>query len=165
MTTDECHEELLELFCNGCGFRICSSETLWKIENPQPIKSDIKYRYAQKSDSEEIAQLYNSEIDTIYRQSLSRNPKEFTEPLFEGFKDYYKTRFVLEENNKIVGYFSITTYDNMNYIYDLTLNSGYEFDYDKIVGSMMWEVGQKKKLFYPLIKQKRYIKKSGELEN
>ena len=54
VTIDECHEELLDLFVNGCGFRQCSSETLWKIENPTPQKSNIKFRYAQNSDAKKI---------------------------------------------------------------------------------------------------------------
>ncbi|MBR1461280.1 hypothetical protein IJ596_06590, partial [bacterium] len=36
VTIDECHEELFDLFINGCGFRQCASETLWKIEKPTP---------------------------------------------------------------------------------------------------------------------------------
>ena len=36
VTIDECHDELFNLFINGCGFRQCASETLWKIEKPTP---------------------------------------------------------------------------------------------------------------------------------
>ena len=31
----------------------------------------------------------------MYKPSLLRHPKEFQNPFFEGFTDYYKTRFVI----------------------------------------------------------------------
>lgn len=160
VTIDECHDELFNLFINGCGFRQCASETLWKIEKPTPVKADINWRYAQDSDAKEIAELYNSEIINMYKPSLTRHEKEFQNVFFQGFTDYYKTRYVIEENKKILGYFSITTTDNLNYILDITTNSGYEFDYNRIVNAMLCEIARKKKAFYPLLKQKKYTKNS-----
>ena len=50
VTIDECHDELFNLFINGCGFRQCASETLWKIEKPSPEKTNFHWRYAQNSE-------------------------------------------------------------------------------------------------------------------
>lgn len=165
VTIDECHDELFNLFINGCGFRQCASETLWKIEKPTPQKPSMHWRYAQDSDAEEISKLYNDEVINMYKPSLLRHAQEFRNPFFEGFTDYYKTRFVIEEDKKILGYFSITTMDNLNYILDITTNSGYNFDYNEIINIMLCEIARKKKAFYPLIKQKKYIKNSERLEN
>ena len=165
VTIDECHDELFNLFINGCGFRQCASETLWKIEKPTPEKTNFHWRYAQNSDSKKIAQLYNSELINIYKPSLTRDEKEFQEVLFSGFNDYYKTRFVIDEGVNILGYFSITTTDNLNYILDITTNSGYDFEYDKIINVMLCEIARKKRAFYPLIKQKKYTKNSEKFEN
>ena len=162
---DECHEELFDLFVNGCGFRLCSSETLWKSDNPRIQNVDLKWRYAQNSDAQEIAQLYNSELETIYRPSLSRHAKEFSEQFFAGFSDYYKTRFVLEEDKKIIGYFSITTSDNSNYIFDITLNSAYGLGYERVLDVMLAELRRKKHPFFPIVKQKKYMKDSETLAN
>ncbi|MGN0030736.1 MAG: hypothetical protein ACI37Q_02135 [Candidatus Gastranaerophilaceae bacterium] len=164
-TIDECHDELFNLFINGCGFRQCASETLWKSQKPMPEKSDLKWRYAQNSDAKKIAELYNDELINIYKPSMIRNPQEFKDTLFYGFNDYYKTRYVIEDNKKILGYFSTTTSDNLNYIIDITTNSGYDFDYNKIVNSALCEIAGKKRAFYPLIKQKKYIKNSERLES
>ncbi len=161
---DQCHDELFDLFINGCGFRQCSSETLWKKENCNFTNSDFKLECAQNSDSTEIAQLYNNEIINIYQPSLKRCEEEFKQPFFQGFRKSYKNRYIYEENNKIVGYFSITTEDNTNYIIDLTLNSGYSFDYGEIINSLLNEISNKKKVFYPLIKQKKYFKNSDTFE-
>lgn len=161
---DECHEELFNLFINGCGFRQCSSETLWKNEKPQPQKSDFRLRYAQNSDAKKISSLYNDEIINVYRPSIQRSPKEFTQRFFQGFNDFYKSRFVYEENGKITGYFSVTTSDNINYIIDIVLNSGYEFSYDDVINTLLCDIASKKRAFYPLIKQKKYFKNSDKLE-
>lgn len=162
---DECHDELFDLFINGCGFRQCSCETLYKIEKPQPYKAVPNWRYAQNSDAADIAQLCNSELINIYAPSLSRNPKEFCEPVFSGFSDCYKTRFVADIDGKILGYFSVTTSDNLNYILDVTVNSGYEFDYEKIINDLLCEIARKKRAFYPLIKLKKYTKNAENFEN
>ncbi len=165
VTIDECHDELFNLFINGCGFRQCASEILWKIEKPIPEKNDLKWRYAQQSDAKSIAQLYNSELVNIYKPSLIRHEKEFQESFFCGFNDYYKTRFVIEDDKNILGYFSITTSDNLNYILDITTNSGYDFDYNSIINIMLCEIARKKRAFYPVIKQKTYTKNSEKFEN
>jgi len=165
VTIDECHDELFNLFINGCGFRQCASETLWKVEKPAPVKQDEKWRYAQNSDAKAIAELYNDELINIYKPSLTRHPKEFESPLFYGFNDYYKIRYVIEEGRKLLAYLSITTNDNLNYILDMTVNNGYEHDYDRLINIMLCEIARKKRAFYPLIKQKKYTKNSENLEN
>ena len=107
VTIDECHDELSNLFINGCGFRQCASETLWKMDYPTPEQPDINWRYAINSDAKKIAQLYNSELVNIYKPSLTRHQKEFQEPFFHGLKDFYKTRFIIENEKDILGYFSL----------------------------------------------------------
>lgn len=164
VTIDECHDELFNLFINGCGFRQCASEILWKIEKPVPEKSDLKWRYAQRSDAKAIAQLYNSELINMYKPSLIRHEKEFQENFFCGFNDYYKIRYVIEDDKNILGYFSITTSDNLNYILDITTNSGYGLDYNSIINIMLCEIARKKRAFYPVVKQKTYTKNSEDFE-
>jgi hypothetical protein len=164
VTIDECHDELFDLFINGCGFRQCATESLWKIDRPIIEKSNLTWRYAQNSDAKKIASLYNSELINIYKPSLERHEKEFKEPIFFGFNDYYKTRYVIEGDKSLLAYFSITTSDNLNYIIDITANSGYELDYEKIINVAMCDIARKKKVFYPLIKLKTYIKSSNNME-
>lgn len=162
---DECHSELFDLFVNGCGFRQCSSETLWKIEHPVPEKSNLKWRYAQSSDAVKIADLYNDEILNIYKPSLLRYAKEFKTRFFQGFTKFYKTRYIYEESQKILGYFSVTTEDNLNYILDVTTNSGYDLEYEEIINALLCDIARKKRVFYPFIKQKKYTKNSQKFEN
>ncbi len=165
VTIDECHDELFNLFIKGCGFRQCASEKLWKIDKPTPQQNnDYHWRYAQNSDAETIAELYNSELINIYKPSLIRNKKEFQEVFFSGLTEGYKIRYVLEDDNNILGYFTISTSDNLNYILELTTCSGYDFEYEKIINIMLCEIAKKRHAFYPIIKQKTYTKKSEQLE-
>lgn len=164
---DECHEELTDLFINGCGFRQCSQEVLWKVDLETIDDSNLtQMRVAQNFDSKYIARLFNGEIQPLYRNSLERNRNEFKEPVFAGFSQNYKNRYVLEEpiKHKIVAYLSITTDDNLNYILDLCTSSGFEFDYDAILNFAIKEIKIRKSKFSLFIKQKKYTKTSERLE-
>ena len=164
VTVDECHDELMNLFIKRCGFRQCASEILWKIEHPTITTSTIKWRYAQNSDARNIMELFNSELENIYKPALLREEKEFKEVLFSGFNDYYKTRYIIDEENKILCYFSITTTDNLNYLIDLTTNSGYEIDFEQVINLALNELKHKRTTFYPIIKHKKYTKNSSKFE-
>lgn len=163
VTVDECHEELFELFINGCGFRQCGCETLWKQDKPTPQKTNLKFRIAQNSDAKAIAELFNSEIDPIFKPSLIKTPQEFKDKIFTGFDNYYRNCYLLETEQSLIGYFSITTSDNQNYIIDITTNSGYEIDYNEILNTLLCKIAEKKHAFYPFIKQKKYIKETDKL--
>lgn len=165
VTIDECHTELFDLFINSCGFRQCASEILWKIEHPVPEKTNLTWRYAQNSDSKKIAKLYNDEIISMYKPSLLRNEKEFQTPFFTGMSNFYKARYITEESSQILGYYSVTTTDNLNYIIDINTNSGYDVDYEKIIQTLLCEIASKKRAFYPLIKLKNYVKNAQTFEN
>lgn len=161
VSVDVCHQELLDLFVNQCGFRQCSSEILWKIP-PREINKNSKFRWrtAQKSDGKQIAQLYNSEVNSVFKPSLLRSEKEFEPLFFAGFEQCYKNRYLTEECGKIIGYYSISTYDNVNFIFDITVCGGYELDYGEIIDKMLCEVASHRKVYYAFVKQKCYLKDS-----
>lgn len=164
---DECHDELMQLFLCGCGFRQCSSEVLWKNEG---YKSEIKpahFRRCQNSDAREVCKLHNGEVITHFRPSLLRAKNEFLEPIFAGLSNGYKTRYVLEDNlsDRIIGYLSISTSDNVNFIIDLVTNNGYNVDYDEVISFVDSEISAYKTVYYTFYKQKRYNKNSERFEN
>jgi hypothetical protein len=164
---DENDDELIQLFVHGCDFRQCSKEVLWKIDT-KCFSENKKYgfRFAQNSDSKYIARLFNGEIQSMYRPTLERIKEEYKEPFFAGLSPYYKNRYVLEEpsRHKIIAYLSITTSDNSNFILDLCMNDGFEFDYDEILSFAISQIKEKKSTFYLFVKQKKYSKNSEKLE-
>lgn len=168
VSIDESHEELFGLFLNQCGFRHCSSENLWKIENFQ--YQDIQpahFRVCQNSDAKKVSDLYNGELNSLYKPSLTRIKTEFKEPFFEGITNFYKNRYVLEEplHKRIIAYLSIMTSDNRNFILDLTTNNGYDISYDEILSFALNEIASHKTLFYAFVKQKKYTKNSDKFED
>ena len=167
VTVDQSHDELLDLFMKGCGFRQCSYENLWKLDNFKPCtdkKAD--FRYCQNSDALKVAALYNSELNNLYKPSLERAKDEYKEPLFAGFTNFYKNRYVLEEpsNHKIIAYLSITTSDNLNFIIDMSVNDGYNISYDEIINFALGEISRRKTKFYAFLKHRQYTKTADVLE-
>lgn len=164
---DNSHEELFQLFLNECGFRHCSCENLWKIENFNPKDyPPANFRVCQNSDAKSVSDLYNSELNSLYKPALLRIKTEFKEPFFNGITNFYKNRYVLEEpvHNRIIAYLSITTTDNMNFILDLSVNGGYEFSYDEILSFAYQEISLHKTNFYVFVKQKKYTNTSEKFE-
>ena len=117
------------------------------------------------SSAKSVCKLYNSEIETIYKASLERIKQEFEDPIFGGYSQFYKNRYVLEEPVKktIIGYISITTSDNNNFIIDFVTNDGYEIAYDDILKYAISEISRRRTVFYPFVKQKNYTRTTEKL--
>ncbi len=164
---DQSHDELINLFITGCGFRQCSYENLWKIENFNP-DTNIKanFRYCQNSDAKDVAALYNSEIKNHFKPSLERYKDEYREPFFEGLTSFYKNRYVLEEpaRHKIIAYLSVTTSDNLNFIIDMSINDAYGINYDEVLNFALGEISRRKSKFYAFLKHRQYTKTADNLE-
>ena len=159
VSVDQSHDELLELFLNGCGFRQCSYENLWKIENFKPDSFGMfHFRSCQNSDAKSVARMYNSELNPLYKPSMCRIKNEFEEPLFAGMNNFYKNRYVLDDsvNGRIIAYLSITTSDNYNYIIDFSLNDAYNLDYDKIINFALSEISRRKSNYCVFLKHRQY---------
>lgn len=167
VTVDESHEELLQLFRDGCGFRHCSCECLWKIDNYN--FEDIHaapFRVCQNSDAEQVSSLFNSELKTLFRPSLERSKNEYKEPVFSGFTNFYKNRYVLDDpvKKRIIAYLSITTSDNLNFIIDISVSEGYNLSYDEILYFALKEISSRKTSFYAFVKQKKYTRTAENFE-
>ena len=167
VTVDISHDELLDLFLKGCGFRQCSYENLWKLDNFEP-QTDVKaqFRYCQNSDAKQIARLYNSELKPIYRPSMDRIKEEYKDPLFAGMTNFYKNRYVLEEpsKHKIIAYISITTSDNFNFVIDLSLNDAFNISYDEVINFALSQIKLRKSKFCAFIKHRQYTKNADYFE-
>lgn len=167
VTVDQCHDELLDLFLNGCGFRQCSYENLWKLDNFVPKDNDkANFRYCQNSDAGVIAKLYNMELKNLYKPSLERIRTEYTEPFFAGMTNFYKNRYVMEEpaKHRIIAYLSITTSDNFNFIIDMSLNDAYKISYDSVINFALSQIKNRKSNFCAFLKHRQYTINADILE-
>ena len=167
VTVDQSHDELLDLFMQGCGFRQCSYENLWKLDNFKPQSfTKAHFRYCQNSDAKYVAGLYNAELKNLYKPSLERLKTEYTEPFFSGLSNGYKNRYVLEEpeKEKIIAYLSVTTNDNYNFIIDMSLNDAYNILYDEVINFALSEISARKSKYCAVLKHRQYTKNADNLE-
>ena len=166
---DENHEELLELFSKGCGFRVCASEQLWALEDIKlaPSSLDKKFfRPFKNSDAAAAAGIYNDLIFPHFRYSLAKKPAEFENVCCNGL---YKTsffRYVLEDTSEhsVKGYFSIQTSDNENFILNVDLVSAFDEYLGDVINFAISQILMRKKNFKLYFRNKKYQTNGAKIE-
>ena len=164
---DDSYNELLHLFADGCGFRQCSSEQLWKLNNIHLSKIDnVFIRPFKNSDAQAIAMLFNDSIITHFKYSISRTKDEYLDSLFKGLKNDCTFKYVIEDENlkTIKAYFSLTTSDNNNYILNVTTSPWHDCSWDSILDFTIAQITKRKKEFNIYIKVEKYTVTAEGLE-
>lgn len=167
-TIDDSYSELLHLFTDGCGFRQCSSEQLWKMNDIRLSKTDNTFfRPFKNSDAQAVAMLFNDSVITHFKYSISRTKDEYSDPIFAGLNNDCKFKYVIEDENlkTIKAYFSITTTDNLNYILNITTSPWYDCVWDDILNFSVNQITKRKKDFNLFVKVKKYTTTAENLEN
>jgi len=165
---DDYLPELLTALVTKCNFCQISYEKLWKIDNLIREDYDKKnYRTFRNSDSQAIACLHNDILLPHFRPLLGQSPADFTENIFAGLLYYTEYKYTVTDKNTdtVIGYISITTTDNKNYILDIiqsqtaviNINSMISFAYDKIK--------KRNSDFNLFVRTKRYTKLGETYEN
>jgi len=164
---DDSYDELLHLFADGCGFRQCSSEQLWKMNDIRLSKTDNTFfRPFKNSDALAAAMLFNDSIITHFKYSISRTKDEYLDPIFLGLKNDCKFKYVVEDENlkTIKAYLSVTTSDNLNYILNATTSPWYNCSWDDILNFTVNQISKRQKDFNLFVKVKKYTVTAEELE-
>ncbi len=156
---DEDLDELMELFSKGCGFRMCSSEHLWKMDEVKLVKSNIDkgfFRPFKNSDALEAANLHNDCIFPHFRYSLARKKQEFYDVIFAGLSSASVFKYVFEDNGAIKGFFKVQTEDNLNFLLEVDLVQGYDDYYAEIINFAIGQILMRKKEFNFYVLNKKY---------
>lgn len=156
---DDSYDELLELFAEGCGFRQCSSEQLWKMDTIRFSKTENTFfRPFRNSDAQAVAMLFNDSIITHFKHSLEKTKQEYFDLFFQGLADESQFKYVIEDENlkTIKAYFSFSTYDNSNYVLDLTTSQWYECSLDDILNFTINQISKRQKDFSLFVRVKKY---------
>lgn len=166
---DSYHEEILTLFSKECGFRLCSSENLWKIDTSvmlENIPNIDFYRPFKNSDAKEICELYNDSVLPHFRYSLAKSKAEFYDRIFQGFLSKSSFKYVLEDvkTKKIKAFLEIQTDDNSNYILEIVLTQPFEDLYFNIVNFAIDQISRRKKDFSLFILSKNYQSSAKKFE-
>lgn len=166
-TIDDSYDELLHLFVDGCGFRQCSSEQLWKMDSIRFTETqNTFFRPYKNSDAQAVAMLFNDSVITHFKHSISRNKNEYIEPFFKGLSSSSKFKYVIEDENlkTLKAYLSITTADNVNFILDVTSSQWYECTWDDILSFAINQISKKQKDFFLFVKVKKYSTNAENFE-
>lgn len=166
---DQDHEELLELFSKGCGFRVCASEQLWKMEEIKFQGSSLDkgfFRPFKDSDCESVAGIHNDLIFPHFRYSLAKTPKEFENIIFNGLHKTTYLKYVIEDgsNHAIKGYFSIQTDDNETFILDVDLVSAFDNYLGDVINFSISQIMMRKKKFKLYYLNKKYQTNGTKIE-
>lgn len=156
---DDSYDELLELFSEGCGFRQCSSEQLWKMDTIRFSKTENTFfRPFKNSDAQATAMLFNDTVITHFKHSLSKTKQEYQEPLFQGLAEETRFKYVIEDENlkTLKAYFAFSTFDNTNYILDITTSPWYDCSLDDILNFTINQINKRQKDFSLFVKLKKY---------
>lgn len=167
VSVDESHDELLKLFIDGCGFRKCASESLWRVNNTDFNNIEPNtFRHFKNTDAQAVAMLFNDSLINHFKPSLLKTKSEYTDKFFIGLTDNTEFKYVLEDVNlqTLIAYFSIKTYDNYNYVLDLTVSNGFNPDYDTILDFAKNEIKKRQKNFSLFVKSKKYVQNSETFE-
>lgn len=156
---DDYLPNLLSMFVSKCGFSQISYEKLWRITQFPECNFDKKdFRVFRNSDAQAVANLYNDSLLPHFRPLLSKEVKEYREPLFKGLSYFSEYKYVIEDKKtkSIIGCISIQTYDNENFILDIIQNSWVELDINSILSYAVDRIRKRKKRFGLFIRSKKY---------
>lgn len=161
---DDYLPELVKIFVSKCGFSQISYEKLWKVSGKQIQKTknlefnSKMYRPFRNSDAQTVANLFNDALLPHFRPLLSKDKKEYLEPLFKGLSYYSEYRFVIQDiqTKNVIGHISIQTRDNENYIVDVIQTPWVELDVNEIIAFVSYQISKRNKQFNIFIKTKKY---------
>ena len=162
--------ELIDLFVKGCGFRFCSTESLWDVSNINFLISDFDethFKAYKNSDNEKITDLYNENLITHYKYSLSKEKEEFNDRLFQGIYSDSDFKYILEDEatGAVKSFIEIKTCDNKNYFIDCIVPPQFFDLYPTILSFAVKKVIKRNKNFKLYIKNRKYLQSGEQLEN
>ena len=156
---DDYLPELLAMFVSKCGFSQLSYEKLWRIQEiPNENYNKKMFRTFKNSDSAVVANIYNDSLLPHFRPLLSKDSKEFKENIFKGLSYFSEYKYIIEDikTRNVIGYISIITSDNTNYIIDIAQTSWVELDINSILSYAISRIKKRKNKFGLFVKTKRY---------
>ncbi|MBR6163307.1 GNAT family N-acetyltransferase [bacterium] len=159
--------ELLELFVKGAGFRMCSCTALHLMSNINFFDenfSKLNFRMIKSSDSQRLADFFNENIFSSFKNSLQKDKSEFSDVLFKGLGNAM-FRYILEDGDNIISYIEIFAYDNSTYGIDIIISQGYMNLYSQILSFAVSEVKKRNKNVSIYIKNRKYLMSGYEIED
>lgn len=170
VSVDDTQNELIDLFIKGCGFRFCSTEALWSVSNINFLIDNFDdkiFKGFKNSDEEKAAELFNDNLITHYKYSLSKEKEEFRENLLKGISEETDFKYIIEDEKTgiLKSFLEIKTLDNKNYFLDAIVPPQYFELYPMILSFAIKKIIKRNKNFKLYIKNRKYLQGGELLEN
>ena len=167
VSVDDNQNELIDLFIKGCGFRFCSTEALWSVSNINFIEDNIdekQFKQFKGTDAKKAADLFNDNLITHYKYSLSKEKDEFNDRLFQGINTDSDFKYIIEDENtgNLKAFIEIKTIDNTNYFVDAIVPPQFFDIYPSLLSFAIKKIIKRNKNFKLYIKNRKYLQ-GGEL--
>lgn len=159
---DDNQTELIDLFIKGCGFRMCSTESMWYVTNVNFLSENIDeniFKSFKNEDAQKTADLFNETLITHYKYSLQKKAEEFYDKFIQGFNSELDFKYIVEDDNKnaIKAFLEIKTTDNKNYFIDTIIPPQYFEQYPTILSFAVKKILKRNKNFNLYIKNRKYL--------
>jgi len=170
VSVDDNQNELIDLFIKGCGFRFCSTESLWSVSNVNFMVNNLDekpFKPFKNTDAQKAAELFNDNLITHYKYSLSKEKGEFDDKLIQGFNSDLNFKYILEDekSHNLKALVEIKTIDNKNYFIDAIVPPAYIELYPSILSFAVKKIIKRNKNFKLYIKNRKYLQGGELLEN
>ena len=165
---DDYLPELLTMLITKCGFSQLSYEKLWRITKFPVEEYNLKeFRNFRNTDAQAVTNIYNETLLPHLRTLLGKSSKEFEESIFKGLSYDSKFSYIIKDlkTKNIIGYISINTTDNENFVVDITKSSWVNFNINSLIKFAADKISQRKKKFGFFVRTKRYTSFGEEFEN
>ncbi len=139
---DENDETSQSIFSKMCGFRLCSREILWKMNNFEICSTTYSQDNFEKlkiTESSKIASFYNDCISPHFRFSLEKDAAEFISQCNHIFicRQSISKIFLKDKSENIFAYAEVQLSGNNDRIIDLIVAKPYEEEYLPILQSIV----------------------------
>lgn len=145
---DEADETSAGLFSKQCGFRLCSREIIYETDdykfldtNDDLIDKNL-FEIFKNSNSKEAAEFYKEALFPHFRFSLEKDFQEFKNSPFNFYFKSSVKKLFLKENNHIYAFIEIQNCLNNDKIIDLIVAKSHEYDYFRILKSIIYYIKQ-----------------------
>lgn len=170
VSVDDNQQELIDLFVKGCGFRFCSTESLWAVSNINFLSDNVQelqFKLFKNSDNQKAADLFNDSLITHYKYSLSKEKNEFNENLIQGFYSETNFKYILEnpDSKNLKALIEIKTLDNKNYFLDTIIPPQYIDLLPQILSFAVKKISKRNKNFKLYIKNRKYLQAGEYIED
>ena len=159
---DENDEISAGLFAKMCGFRQCSREVVWKMNDFEDgVDFADKFEKLKILDAKETTQLCNDAILPHFRYSLEKETTEYAQNILQ-FKNQ---NFVLkDEKNKIWAYIEVQKVNTNDKIIDITISEAYQDNYLSVLKSIVKYLKKQKNCGNIFILNKNYMTSGKNFE-